>query len=50
MAATQKPHEAHKGKKGRKIGRNFRWDGVSHSTTKYRSRHHIDPAAKRRKA
>lgn len=27
--------------KGRKVGRNYRWDGTSHGTTKYRARHGI---------
>lgn len=30
---------AKKGKKSRKHRRNYRWDGVEHSTTKYRARH-----------
>jgi hypothetical protein len=38
------------GKKGRKVGRNYRWDGVLHSTTKYRMRHQIDPGISRKDA
>ena len=34
---ASKPKNAKKGKKGRKIGRNFRWDGATHSMTKYRA-------------
>ncbi len=36
------------GKKSRKHGRNFRWDGVSHSVTKYRARHGIGPGPRRK--
>lgn len=38
---------AKKTKKSRKVGRNYRWDGVSHSLTKYRSRHGIGPGYRR---
>lgn len=34
--------------KGRKVGRNYRWDGVTHSTTKYRARHGIAPGPRRK--
>ena len=38
---------AKKGKKSRKVGRNYRWDYISHSTTKYRSRHNIGQGYRR---
>jgi hypothetical protein len=49
MAAEGKKHRRG-GKTNRKHRRNYRWAGVDHSTTKYRLLHHIDPAAKKRKA
>lgn len=34
----------------RKKGRNFRWDGVPHTLTKYRARHGIDANISRKDA
>lgn len=34
----------------RKKGRNYRWDGVLHTYTKYRARHGIDPGISRKDA
>ncbi len=52
MAGGKGGNPSHKkGHKGtRKHRRNYRWAGVEHSTTKYRTRHHIDPAARRKQA
>ncbi len=41
-------HKAKGGKTGRKIGRNYRFGGTIHSSTKYRLRHGIAPDAKRK--
>jgi hypothetical protein len=41
LAALPKPKKRQKGKSNRKHGRNYRWDGQTHSTTKYRARHGI---------
>ncbi len=35
------------GKKNRKHRRNYRWDGVDHSITKYRARHGIAPGPRK---
>jgi len=37
------------GKKNRKHRRNYRWDGIDHSITKYRAKHHIGPGPKKAK-
>lgn len=53
--ALLKPAKKHqKGKKRRKLGRNYRWgegpDGkaITHSTTKYRARHGIPSGPRKR--
>jgi hypothetical protein len=48
LASLPKP-KRRGGKKSRKHGRNYRWDGVSHSMTKYRARHGIGPGPRKRK-
>ncbi len=47
IAKPKTPHKAKGSKKGRKIGRNYRWDGVAHSISKYRSRHGIGPGPRK---
>ena len=38
---------AKKGKKSRKVGRNYRYGGTTHATTKYRARHGIAPGPRK---
>jgi hypothetical protein len=38
---------AKKGKKSRKHDRSYRWDGVTHSITKYRAKHGIGPGSRK---
>lgn len=38
---------AKKGKKSRKHDRNYRWDGVTHTMTKYRAKHGIGPGSRK---
>lgn len=48
LASLPKPKGKKQKNKGRKVGRNYRWGGETHTTTKYRARHGIGSGPRRR--